>query len=351
MGAQPASLTAQSRPRLSWALPLLPLALSVFLLSGLAYYHIGVRDSGAAVHGLFQGLVVLVYDLLGFVPSFMLCLLLLVWSSIWFISGELQRPWGRLARILTFGLSLALVVNLSPETAAANHHGGLIGSFLATRLISVFGYGASTLLASAVALASVLLATDFFFFRYFDSLSRQSHGLPPQPVRKPLETGVEAEVVEKLRTLSFPETEVIEESPDLPGRMTIEESRDLPGRMTIEEDPLDFAFKEADTAVLEEPVPNATPVAEEEPTPVEPAVSSEEMSSETVLSEEADEEAEAWEPRPWQPEAAIVTADDDDAEDELEEQPEHEEEGNEQPEEVDEAEPLAEHVSMEMAAA
>ena len=124
MGAQPALLRTPSRPRISWA-PLLPLALAVFLLSGLAYYHIQVRGTGVATEGLFQGLVALAYDLLGFVPAFMLCLLVLIWSSIWFISGQLQRPWGRLCRVLVFGLSLALVVNLTPEGTATSDHGVL----------------------------------------------------------------------------------------------------------------------------------------------------------------------------------------------------------------------------------
>ena len=82
--------------------------------------------------------------------AFMLALLLLIWASIWFISGKLQRPWARGARILAFGLSLALVVNLGPD-GAAQDHGGAIGGYLADRLVSVFGYSLSTLLAAAAA--------------------------------------------------------------------------------------------------------------------------------------------------------------------------------------------------------
>ena len=57
MGAHTALLRTPSRPRL-WA-PLLPLGLAVFLLSGLASYHLQVRGTGVGSEGLLQGLVVL----------------------------------------------------------------------------------------------------------------------------------------------------------------------------------------------------------------------------------------------------------------------------------------------------
>ena len=141
MGAQPASLRAQSRPRITWAVPLLPVGLAVFLLYGLTHYHLQVRGTGVT-QGPFQGLVAAVYDVLGFVPGFMVCLLVLIWSSIWFFSGNIQRPWGRMARILAFGLSLALVVSLGPDSAEATHPGGLIGGFLAdsSRFVHCFFY-------------------------------------------------------------------------------------------------------------------------------------------------------------------------------------------------------------------
>ena len=61
-------------PRLSWAVPLIPAAVSGFCLSALLYYHVqyGGAEPG---HGWVQVSVVGLYRLLGFVPAVMLALL------------------------------------------------------------------------------------------------------------------------------------------------------------------------------------------------------------------------------------------------------------------------------------
>ena len=57
--------------------------MAVFFLSALCYYH--VQMPGAAADGFMQSLVVGLYRFLGFVPAFMFSLMVLIWSSVWFI--------------------------------------------------------------------------------------------------------------------------------------------------------------------------------------------------------------------------------------------------------------------------
>jgi hypothetical protein len=178
--------------------PLLPIATAVFCLSGLAFYHVELSGTGAS-EGLFQALLVGLYESLGFVPAFMLFLMILAWSSIWFISGSVADPAGRLGRMLLLTLSLAVLVNLQPEIGMPEAHSGIIGHFLAVRLQSIFGYTISTLLVAPLALVTLLLATDFFFYRYFETLGSQDAGA----VGSARETGVETEVTETLKSLRF----------------------------------------------------------------------------------------------------------------------------------------------------
>ena len=179
--------------------PLIPIALSMFCLSGLAFYHVELGGTGAS-SGLFQALVVGLYGTMGFVPSFMLSLLVLSWSSIWFITGSLSEPVGRLGRLLLLALSLAVLVNLQPEMGPGASHGGVIGHFLAVRLQSIFGYTLSTLLVAPLALVTLLLATDFFFYKYFETLGQGE----ATPRARPLsEVGVEEEATETLKSLRF----------------------------------------------------------------------------------------------------------------------------------------------------
>ena len=178
--------------------PLLPIATAVFCLSGLAFYHVELSGTGAS-EGLFQAVLVGLYEFLGFVPAFMLFLMILSWSSIWFISGSIADPVGRLGRMLLLTLSLAVLVNLKPEFGTPEAHSGIIGHFLAVRLQSIFGYTLSTLLVAPLALVTLLLATDFFFYRYFETLGTQDAGAAgPAP-----EGGVETEVTETLKSLRF----------------------------------------------------------------------------------------------------------------------------------------------------
>lgn len=179
--------------RWRWALPLIPIAASMFCLSALVYYHTAMGGRGEA-WGFFQGFVVGMYRWLGFVPTFMFWLLLFVWCSIWFVTGSWDRVRTRLLWMVAFTLSLAILVNLGTPADAPPPHAGLIGTYIAVRLSSVIGYAFSALLAVGASLAALLLATDFLFYRYFESLAR-GH------VTEDL--GVEPEATDAFRELAF----------------------------------------------------------------------------------------------------------------------------------------------------
>lgn len=154
---------------LAWALPLVPVAASVFGMSALLYYKVQAGGEGPG-QNLLQSSVAGVYHMLGFVPSFMLCILVLSWSSIWFITGRLATPWGRLLRVLTAAVALALLVNLG---STPNPDGGMLGHFLVPRLVRSLGFALTTVLVVATTVAAMLLATDFFFYRHFEALGRE----------------------------------------------------------------------------------------------------------------------------------------------------------------------------------
>lgn len=179
--------------RWRWALPLLPIAASMFCLSALVFYHTALGGTGAS-WGFFQGAVVAGYRWLGFVPSFMLCLLVFVWCSIWFVTGRWENARTRLAWMGVFTLCIAILVNLGTPTDPLPPHAGLAGTYVAVRLTSVIGYALAALLTVAASLASLLLATDFLFYRYFEALARG---------RVVDEVGVEPEATDAFRELAF----------------------------------------------------------------------------------------------------------------------------------------------------
>src|SRR5690606_3260811 len=185
------SLTDRGPFRWRWALPLVPIAASMFCLSALVYYHTAMGGTGAA-WGFLQGVVVFCYRWLGFVPTFMFWLLLFIWCSIWFVVGRWENVRARLLWMVAFTLCTAILVNLGTP-ADAPPHAGLVGTFIASRLTSVVGHALGALLAVAASLASLLLATDFLFYRYFEALARG----------RTEETGVEPEATDAFRELAF----------------------------------------------------------------------------------------------------------------------------------------------------
>lgn len=198
--AQPTRPPAlRARGRTPW-LPLGLVGASVFLLSGLSYYHLALAGSDAG-GGWTAGVVAGLYQFLGFVPGFMLGLLALAWGTIWFLGGSIERPGARLLRIVVLTISLAVLVNLEGSLGALQPHDGVLGHWLASRFVNVFGFGLSAVLVSLVALASLLLATDFFFYRHFDSLAAPAAAAPATSSARIGDAGVEPEATAMLRGL------------------------------------------------------------------------------------------------------------------------------------------------------
>lgn len=149
--------------------PLLPIAVAVFCMSALVYYHVWEGGSTQA-RSLLQAAVIAIYEAIGFMPAFLLCALGLVWSSIWFLGGALAEPKVRVAKVAGCTVALAIWINLRGAGEVAGTHTGAFGNAIATRLVEAIGFVPSALLLAPLTLVLFLLATDFLFYRYFDEL-------------------------------------------------------------------------------------------------------------------------------------------------------------------------------------
>ncbi|MCC6670600.1 MAG: DNA translocase FtsK 4TM domain-containing protein [Planctomycetes bacterium] len=138
----------------------------MFSLSALTYHHF-VRGGVGDGSGLLQGMVVGIYQGIGFVSATITFLLVLSWATIWFVRGALDQPLARLGRILLLTLSLAVLTSLSG--AGVPPPGGTLGAWLASGLADLLGNVFSLLLVTALTLTALLLATDFFFYAYFQA--------------------------------------------------------------------------------------------------------------------------------------------------------------------------------------
>jgi hypothetical protein len=184
----------------AWLAPLVPVAIASLALSALVYYHVcgnGLGDSASAL----QLLIVGIYRSVGFVPSFLFFLLALTWGSIWFLTGRIQDPAKRLLHLLGLTLVLAIWVNLQPGEGPVPLGRGTIGAWIAGRMLPLFGHLLSTLLVAPVALATLVLATDFFFYRYFEELGTGHKRADAGPSLAG-ELGVETAVPEEFKGLA-----------------------------------------------------------------------------------------------------------------------------------------------------
>lgn len=181
-----AGRASRTMAELLW--PFLACGVSVFAISALVYYHLNL-DTVAARSSLQVGIASL-YRTFGLAPSVLFFLLLATWSTIWFVTGELQRPLARFARLLAMAVMLGVFLNLGDGGVVAAVHKGQLGAWLAERLVTAIGYLPSLLLVWATTFAALLLATDFFFSDSFERLRRA-----------PVEDGVEVAVTEHLRGL------------------------------------------------------------------------------------------------------------------------------------------------------
>lgn len=163
----PDPLTSRVRAAGLW--PLLPIAVAVFCMSALVYYHVW-EDGSREARSLLQATVISMYEGIGFMPAFLLCALGLVWSSIWFLGGPLAEPRVRIAKITGCVVALAIWINLRGSGEVAGPHTGAFGNAIATRLVDAIGFVPAAVLLAPLTLVLFLLATDFLFYRHFDEL-------------------------------------------------------------------------------------------------------------------------------------------------------------------------------------
>src|SRR5262249_21304048 len=180
----------------AWLWRLLPVAVSMFALSALVSYQLHT-NGGQPAQSVLPRAVVAIYTFFGFVPAFFFFLLVLSWSSIWFVTGRLEKPGARLLRLLALTLALAIWVNLQPEGSEASPAAGALGNWIGARMVSTLGRFLSVLVVAPLALAALLLATDFFFYRFFEGVHARLDQLGPEPGE-----GVEPDVSEHFKGLS-----------------------------------------------------------------------------------------------------------------------------------------------------
>ncbi len=178
------------RTAAEWLWPLLPIGVSVFSISALVYYHLNY----AVVHPTapLQVLIAGLYRAFGLAPAVIFFLLVVTWSTIWFVVGSIERPLVRLGRIALLAVMLGVLLNLGDGGVTPAPNKGQLGAWLAGALVSAVGYLPSIVLVWAMTFAALLLATDFFFSDSFERLRRTG------PIA---EVGVETAVTDHLRGL------------------------------------------------------------------------------------------------------------------------------------------------------
>ena len=189
------------RSSLQRRLLLLPFCVAVFSLSALFYYHLRFDDT--VIESPLQVTYAAIYRTFGFAPSFVFFLLLLIWTSIWFFAGKIERPGTRLVRLLATTVMLGVFLNVGESSVGIPPppHQGELGAFLASRMVAAFGYYPSLALVLVVTLGALLLATDFLFSETFERLSARSRRSQTEAAAE-ADAGVEAEVTDHLKGLA-----------------------------------------------------------------------------------------------------------------------------------------------------
>jgi hypothetical protein len=152
----------------AWLWPFAPMAVAVFSLSALVFYHL--RHDAFEVRSALQHVYAAIYRTFGFAPSVMFFGLVALWSTIWLVHGRLERPLQRLGRLAAMAVLLGVLLNLGDGGLAPALHKGGLGAWLAGALVAAIGYWPSLVVVWAFTFASLLLATDFFFHANFERM-------------------------------------------------------------------------------------------------------------------------------------------------------------------------------------
>ena len=163
-----AQLGIDSRSRVA-VLSLVGIAVAIVFSVALVRYHVAFGGTGQA-SGFVQSFVVWVYKGIGFASALYLGGLVLLWSTIAFLTG---RSGGILLRVLA---SVIFCISLAALTAAFDGLGGELGRSVADRLLQAFGSFLTVALLGVMTVGAALLATDWFFFRSFLRWSQPFEG-------------------------------------------------------------------------------------------------------------------------------------------------------------------------------
>jgi hypothetical protein len=174
-----------------WLWPFIPMGISACSLSALIYYHL--RQDVFTAQSPLQQFYAWLYRTVGLAPAVLFFLLVLTWSTIWLVTGRLERPIGRLCRLAAMAVLLGVFLNLGDGGVAPAVHKGTLGAWFAETLVAAFTYMPALVLVFIATLASLLLATDFFFHERFEQL---------RVAGPATESGVETAVTDHLRALA-----------------------------------------------------------------------------------------------------------------------------------------------------
>lgn len=194
-----AAMDAERTSRMHSLLLCVPLCISVYSLSALFWYH--VRRDQIEVRSTLQTLYAAIYGTFGFSACVVFFLLLLIWTSIWFFAGHVERPLARLLRLSAVAVMLGVFLNLGRVPTDLPTQGTL-GLYLAQRLEAAIGYPVSWLLVFVSTVGALLLATDFFFSDSFERALGRMRGERDSDRELAHEHGVEAAVTEHLKGLA-----------------------------------------------------------------------------------------------------------------------------------------------------
>jgi hypothetical protein len=180
-----------------WVLLLLA-GLAVMSLGALVSYHVWFAEYQP--QSPLQLLYAEIYRVFGLAPALLFFLLLVVWASIWWWTGRADRPWLRMGWLCAVPVTLGIFFATgyaSADGTPTPAHIGTLGLYLASALVTGFGYWIALILSFVAALGAAVLATDFFFVEQFEGI-RRTRGRPLGGDGD----GVEAAVTEHLRGLA-----------------------------------------------------------------------------------------------------------------------------------------------------
>ena len=172
-----------------WLWPFSIGGVALFSISALFYFHF--HRTELRPDGLLQQAIATLYSTFGWAPSVVFFLLVFAWSLIWFVTGVLERPVSRVARLVVLAVMLGVFLNLGNGGVVAEPHKGAFGAWLAGRLVSAVGYVPSLVVVWLTTFASLLLATDWFFSEWFERPRAEAEE----------ESGVEEAVADQLRAI------------------------------------------------------------------------------------------------------------------------------------------------------